>query len=443
MKVALIRPNIGRLEHGLFVDKARMEPLSLGVIASLTPRDVELVLYDDRIHDIPYEEPIDLAAITVETFTARRAYEIASEYRQRGVPVILGGIHPTLIPEEAKKHCDSVYTGDAEHLWPKVLDDVRRGELAPFYHSPAAIPQPGLLTRRDLYTRDYLPLTLLQHGRGCRNACEYCAISVYFGASWRCRAPEETVADVLSQERRHVFFVDDNISADHEAAKRLFKALIPLRIRWVSQASLDIVRDRELMDLMVRSGCLGNVMGFESITEESLRAMGKAMNLGSGRTLFREELSILRDYGLQTWAAFTLGYDHDTVDSIERTLEFAQESRFTFAAFNVLMPYPGTPLYARLAREGRLLYRGEWWLHPEYRFNYAAFTPARMTADQLTEAGFRCRSVFNRPASIFRRFFDLRTNMRSLERMAIYILYNPLFRRETFKKHGMRLGTMP
>ena len=441
MKVALIRPNIGRLEHSLFVDEARMEPLSLGVIAALTPRDVDLVLHDDRIEDIPFDDPTDLAAITVETFTARRAYEISSEYRRRGVQVIMGGIHPTLSPQEAKEHCDSVYTGDAENLWGQVLEDARRGALAPYYRAPAAHPQPGLLTRRDLYSRDYLPLTLLQHGRGCRNACEYCAISAYFGASWRSRPPEETVADVLAQPRRYVFFVDDNIAADHEAAKRLFKALIPLRIRWVSQASLDIVRDRELMDLMVRSGCLGNVMGFESITEESLRAMGKAPNLGSGRTLFRDEIAILRDHGLQTWAAFTLGYDHDTVDSIERTLAFALENRFTFAAFNVLMPYPGTPLYARLAAEGRLLYDGRWWLHPEYRFNHAAFVPARMSADQLTEAGFRCRSVFNSPGSIFRRFFDVRTNLRSLERMALYLLYNPLFRKETFKKHGMRLGT--
>jgi len=441
MKVALIRPNIGRLEGSLFVDEARMEPLSLGVIAALTPPDVELVLHDDRIADIPYDERVDLAAITVETFTARRAYEIAAEYRRRGVPVVMGGIHPTLVPREAKEHCDSVYTGDAEPLWAQVLEDARGGRLAPFYHAPPTDPQPGLLTRRDLFSRDYLPLTLLQHGRGCRNSCEYCAISAYFGASWRCRPPAETVADVRAQPRRYVFFVDDSIAADHEAAKRLFRALIPLRIRWVSQASLDVLRDRELMELMVRSGCLGNVMGFESISEESLSAMRKTPNLGSARTRYREELAILRDHGLQTWAAFTIGYDHDTVDSIARTLEFALESRFTFAAFNVLMPYPGTPLYARLAAEGRLLYGGRWWLHPEYRFNHAAYVPARMSADRLTEAGLRCRSVFNSPGSILRRFFDAKTNMRSLERMAIYLLYNPLFRKETFKKHGMRLGT--
>ena len=443
MRVALVRPNIGRLEHSLFVDDARMEPLSLGVIAAVTPPGVELRLFDDRIERIPYDEPVDLAAITVETFTARRAYEIAEENRGRGEPVIMGGMHPTLLPGEAKEHCDSVYTGDAESLWPKSLEDARRGRLAPFYRAPASSPQPGLLTRRDLYSRDYLPLSLLQHGRGCRNACEYCAISAYFGAAWRCRAPEETAADVVAQERRHVFFVDDNIAADHDAAKRLFRTLIPLGIRWVSQASIDIVRDRELMSLMVKSGCLGNVIGFESISEESLRAMGKSPNLGSGRRLYREEIGILRDHGLQTWAAFTLGHDHDTADSIERTLEFAMESRFTFAAFNVLMPYPGTPLYARLAREGRLLYGGKWWLHPAYRFNHAAFAPARMSAEQLTEAGFRCRRVFNGPRSFLLRAFDPKTNMRSLERLAIYAVYNPLFRRETFKKHGMRLGTAP
>ena len=441
MNVALIRPNIGRLEHSLFVDEARMEPLSLGVIAALTPRDVDLVLHDDRIEDIPFDEPTDLAAITVETFTARRAYEISSEYRRRGVPVIMGGIHPTLAPQEAKEHCDSVYTGDAEHLWGQVLEDARRGALAPYYRAPAAHPQPGT----SHAARPLLAGLPPPHAPPARPGMPECLRvlrdqRVLRGILAK-PPPEETVADVLAQPRRYVFFVDDNIAADHEAAKRLFKALIPLRIRWVSQASLDIVRDRELMDLMVRSGCLGNVMGFESITEESLRAMGKAPNLGSGRTLYREELAILRDHGLQTWAAFTLGYDHDTVDSIERTLEFALESRFTFAAFNVLMPYPGTPLYARLAAEGRLLYDGRWWLHPEYRFNHAAFVPARMSADQLTEAGFHCRSVFNSPGSIFRRFFDVRTNMRSLERMALYLLYNPLFRKETFKKHGMRLGT--
>ncbi len=441
MKLALIRPNIGRLEHSLFVDEARMEPLQLGVIAGLTPPDVEVVLYDDRVEAIPYDEPIDLAAITVETFTARRAYEISAEYRRRGVPVIMGGMHATLLPEEVKAHTDSIYVGDAEYLWSQVIADARRGKLQPIYEADVGPPQPGVLTRRDIFKgKGYLPITLLQFSRGCRFNCEFCAVSAFFEKTQYCRPVGEVVQEIEGQARRHLFFVDDNILADHAAAKSLFRALIPLKVNWVSQASIDMTQDRELMDLMVKSGCLGNVIGFESLDPRNLRAMRKTPNLMGRFEAYKPQLEMLRDYGLQTWAAFTLGHDYDTRDSIERMLEFALKSKFTFAAFNVLMPYPNTRLYHRLKAEGRLLYDGAWWLHPDYRFNYAAFRPRLMSADELTEAGFDCRSRFNRVGAIIRRTFDLKTNMRSLYRLAIYAIYSRLFRQETFKKHGMRLG---
>ncbi len=376
MKLALIRPNIGRLEHSLFVDEARMEPLQLGVIAGLTSPDVEVVLYDDRVEAIPYDEPIDLAAITVETFTARRAYEISAEYRRRGVPVIMGGMHATLLPEEVKTHTDSIYIGDAEFLWSQVIADARRGKLQPVYKAGVGPPQPGVLTRRDIFKgKGYLPITLLQFSRGCRFNCEFCAVSAFFEKTQYCRPVSEVVQEIEGQARRHLFFVDDNILADHAAAKSLFRALIPLKVNWVSQASIDMTQDRELMDLMVKSGCLGNVIGFESLDPNNLRAMRKAPNLMGHFEAYKPQLEMLRDYGLQTWAAFTLGHDYDTRDSIERMLEFALKSKFTFAAFNVLMPYPNTRLYHRLKAEGRLLYDGAWWLHPDYRFNYAAFRP--------------------------------------------------------------------
>ncbi len=441
MKLTLIKPNIGRLEHSLFVDEARMEPLQLGVLAALTPPDVEVVLYDDRMEAIPYDEPTDLAAITVETYTARRAYEISAEYRARGVPVVMGGMHATLLPEEVAAHADALYIGDAESLWAQVIEDARHGQLQPVYRAEVGPPQPGTLTRRDLFAgKGYLPITLLQFSRGCRFACEFCAVSAFFHRRHYCRGIRETIREIEAQGRRELFFVDDNLLANHEAAKALFRALIPLDVHWVSQASLDMTRDRELMELMVESGCLGNVIGFESITPQSLRAMHKAPNLLDDFEGYEPQLAILREYGLQTWAAFTIGHDHDTVASIERTLDFALANKFTFAAFNVLMPYPGTPLYARLAAEDRLLYEGRWWLHPDYRFNYAAFRPRLMSADELTEAGFHCRATFNSVGNIIRRLFDVQTNLRSLYRMGIYLVYNRLFRQETFKKHGMRFG---
>lgn len=439
--ITLIKPNIGRMTHGLYVDEGRMAPLQLGILAALTPPDVELALYDDRMEPIPFDAPTDLVAITVETFTARRAYEISAAYRKRSVPVILGGIHPTLLPEEAARFADSIFLGDAERLWHEVVTDARHGNLQPVYKSAPGPPQPGVITRRDIFKgKGYLPITLLQFSRGCRFACTFCAVSAYFERTQHLREIVETVAEIRSSTGAPYFFVDDNILANHDAAKALFRALIPLNIRWVSQGSIDMTRDPELMRLMVKSGCLGNVIGFESIDPGSLAMMRKVPNLAGRFDGYEREIEILRDHGLQTWAAFTLGHDGDTRETIERTCEFAVRHKFCFAAFNILMPYPGTPLYRRLARENRLLYDGRWWLHPDYRFNHAAFIPANLSPDALTDACFEARARFNAIGSIIRRALDFKTNMRTPYRFGIYLSYTPLFRRETFKKQGMRLG---
>ncbi len=440
MKLTLIKPNIGRMGHSLYVDEGRMQPLQLGVLAALTPPDVEVTLVDDRMEDVPYDEATDLVAMTVETFTARRAYEISAEYRRRGVPVVLGGFHPTLAPDEAAAHADAIYTGDAEDLWPQVIDDAKRSALERHYVGRPGVPHPRVFVRRDLYRgKGYLPITLMQFGRGCRYACSFCAVSSFFDQQHYLREVREVVREIEHAEAKTIFFVDDNVAASHEALKALCRELIPLKVRWVSQASLDITHDPELLSLMVKSGCLGHVIGFESIDERNLRAMKKAPNV-SAFNGYKRELEILRDVGLQTWAAFTLGHDYDTRASIEDTLEFALTNKFAFAAFNILVPYPRTALYAKLAEEGRLLYDGKWWLHPRYRFNYAAFRPALMEPDELTEACQDARAKFNSVGSIVRRMFDFKTHLRSPYRLAVYLGYNPLFRKEVFKKHGMRFG---
>lgn len=248
------------------------------------------------------------------------------------------------------------------------------------------------------------------------------------------------VAEIAAQPRRDLFFVDDNLTANPEAAKELLHALIPLKIRWVSQVSVDHTRDPELMRLFVESGCIGNVIGFESLNVENLRKMRKAPNLAAFDG-YTEVTATLRANHLQTWAAFALGYEQDTAESILETCEWGISNHFTFAAFNVLMPYPSTPFYKRLQAEGRLLYDGRWWLHPDYRFNHAAFRPKQMTADELTEAAWACRRRWSSRASILKRALDLRTNLATPFRFATYVVYNPLFRREAFKRQGMRLGT--
>ena len=445
MKITFLRPNIGRLEKGPYIDEGRMEPLTLGVLAAYTPRDVECVLYDDRMEDIPFDEPTDLAAISVEIYNARRAYEIAAEYRKRGVPVVMGGFQPTLVPDECMQHADTIVTGDAEIIWPEVVNDARNGNLKRTYVGSTDYPQPrGFLPRRDLFEgKGYLPISLIQYGRGCRFACDFCAISTYFDRKQCVRPIQDVVAEIEDQDRKFVFFVDDNLVSNHESAKELLRALIPLKIRWVSQGSIDMTEDPELMELIEASGCQGFVIGFESVQPSSVRGMRKACNLSkkfSGWDRYARQVEILRKHHLQTWAAFTLGHDTDTVESIAETLQFAEEHKFCFAAFNILMPYPSTPLYARLESEGRLLWGGKWWLHPEYRFNHAAFVPKNMTPGELTEAVFKCRKRWNSVPSILTRVWDFQTHLNSPYRLGTYFVYNKLFASEAMTKHGMYFG---
>lgn len=442
MKLTLIKPNIGKKGEKFYVDEGRMEPLQLGILAALTPGEVKVVMYDDRCEPIPYDEPTDLVAITVETYTARRAYEISRAYRDRNVPVVLGGMHVTLLPEEARQHADAVIIGDAEPVWTKVIADASEGQLLPLYKGEQPkCPQPGIIPRRDLFEgKGYLPITLLQFSRGCRYHCSFCASSAYFHSRHFCRPVEEVVTEIKSQKRKLLFFVDDNIVSDFEKAKELFRALIPLKVKWVSQGSLDMLQDWELMELMVKSGCLGLVIGFESIRMDNIDQMGKAANRKQVLNQYEKEIRELRSWGLQTWAAFTVGHDGDTPEGIKETAAFAIRNKFCFAAFNILMPYPGTKLYETLKKKGRLLYDGKWWLHKDYRFNYAAFIPERMTPKELTESSFWCRSYFNRPASIISRAFEIHTNMRTPYRLLTYLIYNPLFRKEVFKKQGMEFG---
>lgn len=442
MQVTFIKPTLGCLGKGnRFVDEGRMEPLSLGILAGLTPSGVDCRLFDDRIDEIDYDESTDLVAINVETFTARRAYEISAEYRARGVPVVMGGMHATLIPDEVAEHADSVYIGDAETLWSQVVEDAHEGRLRLRYQGKLGTPQPGVKPRRDLYAgKKYLPVSLLQFGRGCHYPCEFCAVGEYFDRQNYTRPVDEVIAEISELPRKHLFFVDDNLIANPEAAKELLRALIPLNARWVSQASVDQTRDPELMRLFVESGCMGNVIGFESLDIENLRQMRKSSNL-DGFDGYTEAVATLREHHLQTWAAFALGNDHDTVESILATCEWGISNRFTFAAFNVLMPYPSTPFYERLKEEDRLLYDGRWWLHPDYRFNHAAFRPVRMTPDELTEAAWACRQRWSSFFSIIKRALDSKTNLATPFRFTTYAIYNPLFRQEAFKKQGMHLGT--
>lgn len=443
MKITLIKPKMGHRSEMPFREKAVMEPLALAIIAALTPPDVEVVMYDDRVEEIPYDEPTDLVAITVITFTAKRAYEISEEYRKRGVPVVMGGYHPSLMPDEAKNYTDSVCIGDAEDLWPVVVADARSGKLKPFYRGSFVSPIRDLMPKRDIFKgKSYLPITLVQFSRGCIYKCNFCSVSSFYNKRYYHRPIEGVIKEIEAQERKVILFVDDNIVMNHTVSKELFRQLAPLKIRWFSQANISMAHDLELMDLMVKSGCVGHLVGIESIERDSLKSMHKIPNLVKFDQ-YKSQMEIIRDHGLLIWAAFTIGHEHDTSETIQRTLEFSLKHKFTLADYNVLMPYPGTPLYEMLAEQGRLLFDGKWWIHCNYRFGDAAFRPKKISPEELSKGCFDARLKFYSFKSILRRAFDVKTNMRSFFNFMIYQVGNYLSYNDTIKKQGIVLGEMP
>ena len=355
---------------------------------------------------VPFDEPTDLVALSVETYTAKRAYQIASEYRRRGVPVVMGGFHASLCPDEVARFAEAVVVGEAEALWPEVLDDVRHGRPRKLYRQEGRTSLRGVAPDRRIFQgKRYLPVALVEAGRGCHFRCDFCAVQTVFGASQTRRPADEVVAEVAGAARGKglVFFVDDNITSNLEEAEELYRALAPLGIRWVSQASINAAHDEERLELLVASGCQGVLIGFESLDPRNLAAMNKRFNTMRGG--YEVALANLRRYGLRLYGTFIVGYDWDEPGGSAAAVAFAREHGFYIAAFNHLTPFPGTALYRRLEAEGRLLYDA-WWLDDRYSYNVVPFRPERMTAEEVERDCVEARRAFYSWPSIARRAFD-------------------------------------
>jgi len=431
MRVALIRPGLGARDERRGFAFSCQEPAALALVAGLTPPDVELVVIDDRFEAIAFDEPWDLAALSVGTFHAQRAYDIAAQFRARRVPVVMGGFHPTLCPDEVAPHAD------AEGTWPAILADARVHRLQPRYVCPPGLPLGGVAPRYDIFAgKGYAPLRVVQFGRGCRFACDFCSVRSFFEGAFRQRPVAEVVRDIEAGGRRRIFFADDNLCANPEALKELLRAIRPLGLKWTSQLSLDFADDDELLRLAAESGCQVVVVGLESLDGANLKLMRKGWSKPEEYTT---RLAKLRDHGIMVYGTFVFGYDHDTPEVFARTLDFALEQRFFMANFNHLQPYPGTPLYARLEGEGRLRY-ARWWLDPRYRFGDACFVPRGMSALELTRGSDWARTSFHSLKQIARRACDRKSNARSLDNLGTFLASNLVSRRDIGRKRGMRLG---
>ena len=386
-------------------ENARIPNLALPILAGLSPTDVKISFTDDLLTPIDLGKDlkeVDLVGITVLSKTALRAYDIADAYRKKGIPVVLGGIHPTALPEEAKDHADSVVLGEAEEVWPSLIEDARMGNLKPFYRQEgytelSKMPMP----RRDILPkRGYLPVDVVQVSRGCPFRCEFCSVQKFFGETHRLRPISAVVDEVRRLPHRWMMFNDDNIIGNPSYSKELLKALIPLKKKWFGQASLTGLKKVENVELLAKSGCTGLLIGFESLSKPNLIRSQKYQN---DPTEYREIIHSLHRFGIAICGSFIFGFDEDDPSVFEETVSFAIQTKLFSVIFMILTPYPGTAFYHRVRNEGRLV-QDQWWLLEKPEDSAPYFLPMKMGTEALREGWKRAWKEFNSFPSIWKRF---------------------------------------
>ena len=375
--------------------------LVLPVLASLTPPDVTIKLIDEAVY---VEKPdyrklkTDLAALSVRTSCANRAYEISDLLRSRGIKTVLGGIHPTVLPEESKNHADAIVIGEAEPVWPEVIRDFRQNRLKPYYKGQMPPDLKKLPTpRRDLLqfpNQALINFPTIQTSRGCPHNCSYCSVTKVYGRKYRKRPIESIVEELkMLKDSRRIFpgllsacqdwlffFLDDNLFADKRYAKELFRKLHPLKKKWYSQAPISVAKDMELLRLAKRAGCLIFAIGFESIVSNSLTKVNKTFN---NPDFYYDAVEKIHRAGIMVGASFVLGFDEDDTGVFERTLRFAVESGVDLVSFHILTPYPGTPFFDQIVKENRLLAPlGDW---RKFDTQHVVFQPKNMEPEELQQ----------------------------------------------------------
>lgn len=437
MRILLIYPSEpGTMMGGEF--SFRLPPLGIMQIAGCTPDGHEVVLVDESVEKVDVEAAADLVGFSVTTPNAPRTYAMARRFRERGIPVVFGGVHPTMVPEEAAREADAIVFGEGDRIWPQVVGDAAAGKLEREYRGPrnqtlADLPRP----RRDLIVgKGYSPVHFVETTRGCPHACEFCSVTTFWGGRYRSRPLEEVLDELrslqpLTQKRlalkNCVFFVDDNIGSDPEYAARLFEAIIPLKLYWVGQASIEFSENPELLRLAARSGCRGLLVGFESVTPEN-RALCRKMETAAR---YKEAIGRFHAAGIGVEGSFILGFDHDAEGVFDAIHSFTVNAGVDSVYLSILTPYPGTRLHKKMERGGRIISRD--WRH--YDTSHVVFRPDRLSPQRL-ERGYidLYRRAFSR-WSITRRLTGA-----SLRRLMFFLPMNMGFRRAIYSCDPQSFG---
>jgi radical SAM superfamily enzyme YgiQ (UPF0313 family) len=410
LRIVLLSPRGPLYRHrgGIWKKTMRYAPLTLTTLASLVPPEIpaDVRIVDEGIDEIdPDRIDADLVGISAITGTAPRAYDISARLRARGLPVVLGGVHPTLMPDEAARHADSVVVGYAEESWPALLRDFVSGRMARRYDQSPNLSLANLpFPKRDLFDGGMVNVAhTIEATRGCIYQCEFCVVPAAWGRPLQ-KPVADVVADIRQMGARRVVFLDLNLIADPAYAKELFTALIPLRIRWGGLVTTTIAWDDELLDLAARSGCQGLLIGFESLNQASLVEAKKAFNM---RRSYHEVVRRIRDRRIALMGCFVFGFDHDTKDTFGETVEFVMQSRMDLPRYAIAVPFPGTALYTRLKAQGRITTE-DWSL---YDGQHVVFEPMNMTATELLEHTRRAWKKTYSYSSILTRLSGSRTRL--------------------------------
>jgi radical SAM superfamily enzyme YgiQ (UPF0313 family) len=432
MKIKLIAPQLRR--EDAISTPFKLQRVNLPLLAALTPPGHEIEIVEEAFAPDDINQHVDLVGITVMSELAQRAYQIGDTYRQKGVKVVMGGIHPSVLPEEALNHADAVVVGEAEGVWPQLVADAASGSMQRIYRACKLTDLKGLpKPRRELLTgsryKGYIPVPIgVETSRGCPYDCEFCCIGSTLGRQYRVRPVQEMIAELEAIDSPHLFFVDDALGLDRNYAKKLFTEMIPLRRQWLAQGTVSLAEDLELLALMKRAGCLGLLIGFESVQKGAQDEVNKIKNL---RIDFYEAMRRFHNEGFGILGCFVFGSDYENKDVFEQTLEFIMRSHMDVVQLRVLTPYPGTRLYQRLDSEGRLFSRN-WWLYG-YPPDTLLYQPKGMTADELINGFIRLNRQAYSFGAMTKRFFGMSPWKRTLFGCMVYAGINLSTRHRYFK----------
>ena len=435
MRILIIHP---KLTHGIvtYEDRGTLRArlfsnpeMTLSAVVAAIPKEHEIRIIHENFEDIDYSNKYDLVGISCFTMFAPQVYEIADKFRNMGVPVVLGGYHPSALPEEAKQHADAVVIGEAEYVFPLIIKDLEKGEIKPFYKAETVVKGEDIpASRRDLFSfktfTDGMRIT-----RGCPHKCEFCSITYFFKHSYCKRPIKNVIEELKGLDRKYVYIHDENLTVDMDYSKALFKAMIKEKInkKWFANGNIyNLGEDEEFLQLARRAGCVGWTIGFESVCQESLDSVKKKDNVVDK---YAEWIKNIKKYNMAINGLFIFGFDTDTQDVFDRTLEALDQWEIDAGEFNILTPLPGTPLFDKMEKEGRLLTK-DW---SKYTQAQVVFQPKNMTPNELYYGTKKVVKEFHTADKMLKRWIKLTKSSFSVSTVT-YMVGMDVSRRMWYKR---------